>query len=80
MFGEGKKSNFLKEWIIFALCLGLGAHLALGVVLHSPDLWPMNNLWWYGLLLSISFYILVQVSRSVYRLVKPLKNHEEDFM
>jgi hypothetical protein len=28
----------MQEWIIFALCLGVGGHIALGVVMHAPGL------------------------------------------
>jgi len=43
-----------REWIIFAICLGLGGHIALGVILHAPELWPWNDaglagLWVYGI-------------------------------
>ncbi len=30
----------MQEWIIFALCLGVGGHIALGVIMHDPNLWP----------------------------------------
>ena len=40
----------MREWIIFALCLGVGGHVALGVVLHAPELWPWSTAGFYGLL------------------------------
>ena len=52
-----------REWIIFALCLGAGGHLALGFVLHAPDLWPWSRAGLYGLLSGLVIYILVQVAR-----------------
>ena len=52
-----------REWIIFALCLGAGGHLALGFVLHAPDLWPWSRAGLYGLLSGLVIYILVQVVR-----------------
>lgn len=52
-----------REWIIFALCLGTGGHLALGFVLHAPDLWPWSRAGLYGLLSGLVIYILVQVVR-----------------
>lgn len=55
-----------REWIIFAICLGLGGHIALGVVLHAPDLWPWSKAWLYGLLSGFAFYIVVQVVRSLW--------------
>lgn len=52
-----------REWIIFALCLGAGGHLALGFVLHAPELWPWSRAGLYGLLSGLVIYILVQVVR-----------------
>lgn len=52
-----------REWIIFALCLGAGGHLALGFVLHAPDLWPWSRAGLYGLLSGLVIYILVQALR-----------------
>jgi Zn-dependent protease with chaperone function len=52
-----------REWIIFALCLGAGGHLALGFVLHAPDLWPWSRAGLYGLLSGLVIYVLVQVMR-----------------
>ncbi|HEX7767202.1 MAG TPA: hypothetical protein VF443_10845 [Nitrospira sp.] len=52
-----------REWIIFALCLGAGGHLALGFVLHAPDLWPWSRAGLYGLLSGLVIYVLVQVAR-----------------
>jgi len=52
-----------REWIIFALCLGAGGHLALGFVLHAPDLWPWSRAGLYGLLSGLVIYVLVQVLR-----------------
>ncbi|SPP64090.1 hypothetical protein [Nitrospira lenta] len=52
-----------REWIIFALCLGAGGHLALGVVLHSPDLWPWSRAGLYGLISGLVIYVLVQALR-----------------
>ncbi len=55
-----------REWIIFAICLGLGGHIALAVVLHAPDLWPWSKAWLYGLLSGLALYVVVQVIRSVW--------------
>jgi len=52
-----------REWIIFALCLGAGGHLALGFVLHAPDLWPWSRAGLYGLFSGLALYVLVQVVR-----------------
>ncbi len=55
-----------REWIIFAVCFGLGGHIALGVVLHAPDLWPWSKAWLYGLFSGLTLYVLVQVVRSLW--------------
>jgi hypothetical protein len=58
----------MKEWIIFALCLGVGGHVALGVILHAPDLWPWSTVGLYGLLSGLAVYALVQGTRGLWRL------------
>lgn len=60
----------VREWILFAICLGLGGHIALGVVLHAPELWAIKNAWWYGLLLGVGVYVGVQILRAIWWLVK----------
>jgi len=57
----------IREWIIFALCLGVGGHLALAFVLHAPDLWPWNRAGFYGLLSGLVFYAVVQIGRWIWR-------------
>jgi len=57
----------IREWIIFALCLGVGGHIALGFVLHAPELWPWSRAGLYGLLSGLAVYVLVQVSRLIWR-------------
>ena len=67
MLGYGRsKSKAIREWIIFSLCLGIGAHIVLGLILHSPELWPLKSLWIYGLFISFSVYAVVQLSRSLW--------------
>ena len=57
----------IREWIIFALCLGVGGHIALGFVLHAPELWPWSRAGLYGLLSGLAVYVLVQVVRLILR-------------
>lgn len=66
--------TMVREWIIFAICLGLGGHIALGVVLHSPDLWPWSRAGLYGLLSGLGLYGLVQLGRSIWRLHRVKKD------
>ncbi len=60
----------VREWIIFALCLGVGGHIALAFVLHAPDLWPWSRAGLYGLLSGVAFYAMVLLSRWIWRTVK----------
>ncbi|MEW6245711.1 MAG: hypothetical protein AB1555_03255 [Nitrospirota bacterium] len=64
------KNPMTREWIIFAICLGLGGHIALGVVLHAPELWPWSHAGFYGLLMGLAVYVVVQFSRSVWWLYR----------
>jgi hypothetical protein len=57
----------IREWVIFALCLGVGGHIALGFVLHAPELWPWRRAGFYGLLSGVAVYALVQVSRFLWK-------------
>ncbi|MBI3356921.1 MAG: hypothetical protein HY038_09160 [Nitrospirae bacterium] len=59
--------QLIREWIIFALCLGVGGHIALGFILHAPALWPWSRAGLYGLLSGVAVYVLVQVSRLLWR-------------
>ena len=65
-----------REWIIFAVCLGLGGHIALAVVLHAPDQWPWRKAWLYGLLSGVALYVVVQVIRSLWWIFRG-RNAEE---
>ncbi|MDE3020116.1 MAG: hypothetical protein KGO52_15655 [Nitrospirota bacterium] len=60
----------VREWIIFAICLGLGGHIALGLILHAPDLWSWQNAGSRGLLIGLAVYVTVQVIRSIWWVVK----------
>lgn len=64
----------LREWIIFALCLGVGGHIALGVMLHAPDLWPWSTAGFYGLLSGLMVYAVVQGGRVIWRILRPAPN------
>ena len=60
----------MREWIIFALCLGVGGHIALGVVMHAPGLWPWSTTGFYGLLSGLAVYAIVQACRGIWRLCR----------
>ena len=56
----------IREWIIFALCLGAGGHIALAVMLHAPELWPWRTAGLYGLVSGLILYGLIQGGRIVW--------------
>ena len=61
-----QKSHLVREWIVFALCLGLGGHIALAVVLHAPERWPWSHAGLYGLALGVGVYAVVQLVRTLW--------------
>ena len=67
-----------REWIIFAICLGLGGHIALAVVLHAPDLWPWSKAWLYGILSGLTLYVAVQVVRSIWWIFRGKNSDQRD--
>lgn len=60
----------VREWIIFALCLGLGGHTALAVVLHAPERWPWSHAGLYGLVFGVGVYGTVQLIRALWWAVR----------
>jgi hypothetical protein len=60
----------MREWIIFALCLGVGGHIALGVMLHAPELWPWSTAGFYGFLSGLAVYAVTQGIRGLWKLLK----------
>jgi hypothetical protein len=65
-----RKGAVAREWIIFALSVGLGGHVVLGLMLHKPELWPWNKAGIYGLLVGLSVYVAVQLGRSLWWVLK----------
>jgi len=63
-------ANYTKEWMIFAICLGLGGHIALALLLHVPEPWPAETLWLNGVILALAVYLGVQLLRSVWWLCR----------
>jgi hypothetical protein len=60
----------MQEWIIFALCLGVGGHIALGLVMHDPNIWPWSRTGFYGLLSGLAVYGVVQAGRRFRKLAR----------
>jgi hypothetical protein len=59
-----------REWIVFAICLGLGGHVVLGLILHAPDAWPWRDAGTYGLLVGLSVYAVVQLGRAFWWFIR----------
>ena len=74
---SGKKNIVFREWIIFAISMGTGAHIALGLILHAPDKWDWSHTAVHTFLIGLSVYIAAQVSRSIWRFVQRRKRHHE---
>ena len=72
--------SMAREWIIFALCLGAGGHVALGIILHEPSWWPWSSAGFSGLLIGLGIYMVVQMSRILWRVKqgKPDGTTEDD--
>jgi len=60
----------VREWILFAICLGLGGHIALGLILHAPDRWTWQQAGPQGLLGGLAVYAAIQLARSIRWVVK----------
>lgn len=60
------KKTVIREWIVLALCLGFGAHIALGFLLHGSLGWPTEEFGFYGIVFGVMVYVVVQVIRSVW--------------
>ena len=61
---SAKKKIVFREWIILAVSMGAGAHIALGLILHSPDTWDWNHTATHIGLIGLSVYVAIQIGRS----------------
>jgi hypothetical protein len=62
---QPRKIVWVREWIIFALSIGLGGHVALGLMLHDPtsELW--RNIGWKAFFIGLFIYAAIQACRSI---------------
>jgi hypothetical protein len=67
---NSQRATVAREWIIFAISFGLGGHVALGLVLHAPEVWSWNKAGVHGLLVGLSVYVMVQLLRSCWWVLK----------
>ncbi len=68
----------IREWILFALCLGFGGHIALGFVLHAPGTWPWSRAGFYGLVSGLSIYACIQILRGLWLLWRRRQFQDSD--
>ena len=60
----------MREWILFAICLGFGGHIALAFVLHAPDLLPWSSAGFYGILSGLTLYAVIQLGRYLWQSIR----------
>lgn len=75
---QSRKVAIAREWIIFALCLGLGGHVVLGLLLHAPEAWSWSGAGVRGLLIGLSLYVGVQFLRSLWWLYRGKGKRERE--
>ncbi len=63
-------SPLVREWIILAICLGFGGHMALGVILHARELWSLKDAGLNGLMAGLGFYLVIQLLRALWWAIK----------
>ena len=62
---QARKTVWLREWIIFALSIGLGGHVALGLILHDPTSSLWQNIGWKTFFIGLFIYAVIQAGRSI---------------
>jgi hypothetical protein len=67
---QEKKAVWAREWIIFAISIGLGGHVALGVVLHDPSPRQWQDIGWNVVFFGLFIYVLFQGGRSLFLVLR----------
>jgi len=67
------KKTIVREWIVLAISLGFGAHVALGVLLHGSLDWRTEDFGFYGIFFGVFIYVVIQITRSVWHVWKGRK-------
>ena len=65
-----RKMALAREWIIFALSIGIGGHVAFGLVLHDPLQQRWQEIGWNILFIGLFVYIIVQAGRSLFTAIR----------
>jgi hypothetical protein len=63
---QTRKATLAREWIIFALSIGLGGHVAFGLVLHDPGQGRWQDVGWNAFFIGLFVYVAFQACRSIY--------------
>ena len=74
---QDKKATWAREWIIFALSIGLGGHVALGVVLHDPSPKQWQDIGWNAVFFGLFIYVVFQAGRSLFMVVRARRTRRE---
>jgi hypothetical protein len=72
-----RRFSLAREWIIFAICMGVGGHVVLGIVLHAPEAWPWDQGGRYAVLVGVFAYVAVLISRVAVRLIRTPRSVRE---
>ncbi len=75
---QSRRTTVIREWIIFALCVGLGGHVVLGLILHAPEHWPWSHAGGYGILVGLFLYVVVQGLRSLMWVLRGRGKREQE--
>jgi len=67
---HASKAVIAREWIIFALSVGVGGHVAFGMVLHDPLQQRWQEMGWNSLFVGLFVYVAVQASRSIFLAIR----------
>jgi len=67
---QARKVVLAREWIIFALSIGLGGHVALGLVLHDPSPERWQGVGWKAVFIGLFVYVVVQAGRSIFLAIR----------
>jgi hypothetical protein len=74
---QARKTAWAREWIIFALSMGLGGHIALGLVLHDPAGRQWQDMGWNAIFIGLFVYAAFQAGRSILLTIRARRTKRE---
>ena len=74
---SARKTVLAREWVIFALSIGLGGHVALGFMMHNstPERWQAIG--WNALFFGLLVYVTVQAGRSIVLAIRSFRTKRD---